>query len=135
MIYGITQNIPSINIAGPITLAQGAMNLYFRLEDDMTSYSLANSNTTWINATANNSIEGSTHLNISTVLGGKNASIPNTCTGSGSDYTLTIYSTIPSINNSSTTTVYLYARVELPMNANIGFSYITARLDTTPNTL
>jgi hypothetical protein len=132
-IVGLTQNIPNINTADSINFTQNStnynMNVYFRIEDNMTTYTLEQSNTTWINATKTNSLGGSTHLDTTKVLGGKNASLINTCSGSGNDYTLTIYSQIPAINNSSTTSVYLYARVELPMAANIGFSYITARLD------
>jgi len=134
MIYGCTQNMTSINNAGPISFTQSStsynMNVFFRFEDDMTIYNGMHSNTTWINATETNTLSPSANIDTSTIIGGKNAGIANTSVASGSNYTLTIYSQIPNINNSSSTNVYLYVRIELPMEANIGFSYVTARLDT-----
>lgn len=124
----------TINNAGPITFTQSStnynMNVYFRFEDDMITYNGMHSNTTWINATETNTLSPSANIDTTTIIGGKNASIANTSIGSGSNYTLTIYSQIPNINNSSSTNVYLYVRIELPMAADIGFSYVTARLDT-----
>ena len=137
MIYDCTVNMgANINNTGPIAFTQGSnnynMNVYFRFEDtDMTTYDETRSNTTWYNATGLNELSTKSPYITNTIIGAKNASQINTSTGSG-PYTLTIYSQIPTINaaNATAVNIYLYVRVELPMAANLGFSYVGARLDT-----
>jgi hypothetical protein len=134
MIYGCTQDMSNINNAGPIEFTQSytayKMNLYFRIEDtiNLNTYNGTTSNTTWINATKTLDFGISNIKETSKVLGGKLASKINTSLNN----TLSIYSEVPTftITNDNRDNIYIYARIELPMAANIGFKYITAKLTT-----
>lgn len=133
-IFGFTKNVAKINEeADSIDLDDNhTMRLFFRIENtnNIASFTTVSNNTTWINATAINSQSTNNNINTSIVIGGKNNGLTNTSTVSGTNYTLTIYSTTPSITLVSTDLgkIYLYARVELSMGANVGFKYITATL-------
>jgi hypothetical protein len=101
---------------------------YYRLEDanNISTFDSSKINTIWIDA--NKTLNQMTSTNfydksINVLLGGKNSDV--LYTNSYSSGTLTINALSPSVNVSNTDNKYIYLRVGLPMNVDIGFEYIT----------
>jgi hypothetical protein len=141
IIYGCTVNV--INQLMQFTQKDTTyqMNLFFRFEDgrNRTLFTSDYNNTTWINAT-NNVSTLDLFKNNNIVAGGKFSGFNNICTpdpklpNEKQTYTITLYTSFINIysNNQNNKPLYLFARMQLPMKADVGFSYITARLDSQP---
>jgi len=111
------------------------MKLFFRFEDsrDRITYTNTFNNTTWIDATKSDNSAPMFFLEKNGVAGGKDSSRINNCVpDNNGTYTVILYTSFPPIfsNNQNGASLHLIARMQIPMKADIGFSYITARVGT-----
>ena len=86
-------------------------------------------NTTWLDATNCNSSQivlTANYYETSLILGGKNTSQTNVYANG----VFTAYSIIPEtpVSTATGTNKYVYLRIGLPMNVDVGFSHVTAIL-------
>jgi hypothetical protein len=118
----------------PIVYRSDNVKLFYRIEfpsnmsvSDLLRF-MDDLNTTWINTSGEPEADQSNYSNTSIVAGGNNAAQSFSSTGSGTNYTTTFYTQQYVRSIVSGQTILLYATVEVPMDADFGFSHIKAGL-------
>lgn len=110
--------------------------MFYRIEnlnkptDNPANFAEGNLNTTWIdatNATTSTLLGGSNKYNTALICAGANTAKINTYSGG----VYTAFTLIPETPVGTNDNIYVYLRIALPMNENIGFSHIRALLSST----
>jgi hypothetical protein len=127
-INGISGSIS--NYTSALTASSGeTIPVFYRIEDGAapSEFNASNRNTTWLNAYGQGTyanLTGGNYFNTATQYSGQNTAISNTL----SSGVLTMNVSTQSFQVAGGNSVYIYLRVGLPMNTNLGFSYVTAKL-------
>jgi hypothetical protein len=125
--YGVTQSVSDPN--GTPSVSGSPILFYYRLEDanNISAFNTTYINSKWIDANGViNQISGTNYFNSASLLGGKNTD--SLYSNSFSSNTLTVNALTPNITVSASDNKYIYLRIGLPMNIDIGFQYVSMKL-------
>ena len=102
--------------------------IFYSFQDTATNvYSNLKFNSVWINANSNvNNVDGATYFNDNNKYGTYTGNGSTSISGNNAN-NANIIAFIPSVNP-VLSTVYLYLRICIPMNKNISFGSVTAKL-------
>jgi hypothetical protein len=118
----------TINGSSSLTVDGSVLDIYYMFQDitNLNTYSSSILNTPWINA--NDISTNSTQVNMGNFFNiDYNGQLGGLKTATASPTTTPTFNVFfPSVSNINTNT-YLYCRIGLPMNKNIGFSSISAK--------